>query len=142
MPNPATTADVEARWRPLSAQETINAQTFLDDAWRMLRRHFTQLGINLDELIDTDNELPAEERTLQAEVVRVLVAAVLRTMKNPDGLSQESIDDYTYKRDEAVAAGLLYFTDDELDGLIPGSGEKGRAYMIDPLADYASRFDS
>lgn len=134
MPNPATTADVEARWRPLSAQETTNAETFLDDAWVMLRRHFDRLGVDIETLVTDDEDL-------ESDLVRVMVTAVLRVLKNPDGLTQESVDDYTYRRDEAVSAGLLYFSDDELDGLVPGSGKSGRAYMVDPLSDYAARFE-
>lgn len=141
MPNPATTADVIARWRPLSAQETINGETFLADAWVILRRHFTRLGVDIEALIATDDALPVDERTVKADVVRVIVTAVLRVMKNPDGLAQESIDDYTYKRDEATSAGLLYFTDDELDGLVPGSGATGRAFMVDPLANWAAQWE-
>ena len=133
MANPATTADVVSRWRTLSAQETTNAQTFLDDAWVMLRRHFTALGVDIEALITADADL-------EEDVVRVIVTAVLRVMKNPDGLAQESIDDYTYRRDEASAAGLLYFTDPELDGLVPGSGVTGRAFMVDPLADWAAQW--
>lgn len=139
MPNPATTADIESRWRPLSAQEDINAQTFLDDAWVMLKRRMTLLGVDIEALIATDDALPEDERTLSADVVRVLATAVLRVMKNPDGKSRESIDDYSWARSEATASGLLYFADDELDGLVPGSGGEGRAYMIDPLADYEAR---
>lgn len=133
MPNPATTADVVARWRPLSAQETTNAQTFLDDAWVMLKRRMAVEGVDIEAEIAGDADL-------EADVVRVLATAVLRVMKNPDGKSRESIDDYSWSRDEAVSAGLLYFTDDELDGLIPGSGEKGRAFMIDPLATWADQW--
>lgn len=133
MPNPAAIGDVEARWRPLSTLEAINAETFLDDAWVMLRRHFTSLDVDVETAIATDADL-------SADVIRVMVTAVLRVMKNPDGLSQESVDDYTYKRDEATSAGLLYFSDDELDGLVPGSGVKGRAFMIDPLADWAAQW--
>lgn len=136
MSNPATTADVVARWRPLSAQETTNAQTFLDDAWVMLKRRMELLGVtDFEDRIDADADFAAE-------VIRILATAVLRVMKNPDGKSRESIDDYSWSRDEAVSSGLLYFTDDELDALVPGSGGDGRAYMIDPLADYATRFDS
>lgn len=141
MANPAVVPDVVIRWRELSTQEDINAQTFLDDAWVMLRRHLTVLGVDIEALIAADDLLPADERTLRAAVVRVIVTAVLRVMKNPDGLQQESIDDYTYKRDEAVSAGLLYFGDDELDGLIPGSGGTGRAFMIDPLAAWAAQWE-
>lgn len=134
MANPAFTPDIEARWRPLSAQETINAQTFLDDAWVMFRRHFDLLGVDVEASIAADTDLAAD-------VVRVLVTAVLRVMKNPDGLSQESIDDYTYRRDEATSAGLLYFTADELDGLVPGSSVAGRAFMVDPLANWSAQWE-
>lgn len=133
MPNPATSADIEDRWRPLSAQETTNADTFLDDAWVMLKRHFTDLSVDIEAEIAADADL-------RADVVRVEATAVLRVLKNPDGLAQESVDDYTYKRDEAVASGLLYFSDDELDGLVPGSGVKGRAFMVDPLAGWADQW--
>jgi hypothetical protein len=101
----------------------------------MLRRHFTRLGVDLEAEVATDSDL-------SDDVVRVEVAAVLRVMKNPDGKRSESIDDYTWTLDQAVSAGLLYFTTDELDGLLPGSAIRGRAFMVDPLADYATRFDS
>jgi hypothetical protein len=123
MANPATTADLESRWRPLVGQEVTNGQTFLDDAWGMLKRR-----------IPTIETLIADDVDLEAEVVRVLATAVLRVMKNPDGKRSESIDDYRWERDEALAAGVLYFTDDELADLLPGSGERGRAFVIDPLA--------
>jgi hypothetical protein len=131
--NPATVADVVSRWRPLSAQETTNAETFLADAWVMLKRRMAVEGVDIEAQIAADDDL-------RADVVRVLATAVLRVMKNPDGKSRESIDDYSWQRDEATSAGLLYFTDDELDGLIPGSGEKGRAFMIDPLATWAAQW--
>lgn len=140
MANPATVADVTARWRSLSAQETTNATTFLEDAWVMLRRRMSLLTVDIEALIATDEALPVAERTLKADVVRVLATAVLRVMKNPDGKARESIDDYSWSLHEAVSAGLLYFLDDELDGLVPGSGAEGKAYMVDPLANYAARF--
>lgn len=130
MANPASIADLVSRWRPLSAQETTNGQTFLDDAWRMLKRAVEKAGGDLETLIAADTT-----GDLQAEAVRVMATAVLRVMKNPDGKRQESIDDYSWQRDEAVSSGLLYFADDELDSLVPGSGvAAGRAYMIDPFA--------
>lgn len=124
MANPATTADLVSRWRPLTAQETVNGETFLADAWGMLKRR-----------IDDLDALVAADADLSAEVVRVMATAVLRVMKNPDGKRQESVDDYSWQRDQAVSAGLLYFTDDELEELVPGTGVKGRAYTIDPLAN-------
>lgn len=124
MTNPATTADLESRWRTLTAQEEINGATFLEDAWGMLRRKIPTLA-----------DLVAADADLAAEVVRVMATAVIRVMKNPDGKRSESVDDYTWERDQAMSAGLLYFSDDELEDLSPGVGSKGRAFSVDLLAD-------
>ena len=122
MTNPATTSDLEARWRPLSDQEQTNGETFLDDAWRMLRRRYSDL--EADILADED---------LEAEVVRILCSAVLRVMKNPDGKRQESIDDYSWTRDQALSAGLLYFTSDELAAISDDVAESGSAFSFSLL---------
>jgi hypothetical protein len=129
MANPATTADLVSRWRTLSAQETTNGTTFLTDAWRILKRRYNAM----DDDADLDAEI-ATDADLSAEVVRVLATAVLRVMKNPDGKRQESIDDYSWQRDQAVSAGLLYISDDEFSDLIPEASGPGGAFMIDPLA--------
>lgn len=129
MANPATTADLVSRWRTLSAQETTNGQTFLDDAWRMLKRAVLRINEDIEDLIVADTTGDLED-----EVIRVLATAVLRVMKNPDGKAREAIDDYSWARDEAVSAGLLYISDAELDGLVPGTGTTGRAYSLDPFA--------
>lgn len=134
MPNPATSDDVVARWRPLSAEETTVANTLLEDAWVMLKRHATRREVDLEEAIIIDADL-------KDDVVRVLATAVLRVLKNPEGKSQESIDDYSYTRNSGVAGGALEFTDVELDDLLPGLAESGRAFTYDPLANYAARFE-
>ena len=134
MPNPATSADVVARWRPLSTEETSVATTLLNDAWVMLKRHATRRSVDIEDDITTDTDL-------RSEVVRILATAVLRVLKNPEGKTQESIDDYSYTRNGDVAGGSLGFTDDELDDLLPGLGETGRAFTYDPLANYAARFE-
>lgn len=124
MTNPATTADLVLRWRPLSAQETTNGQTFLDDAWRMLRRKVT--GLEASIAADTTGDL-------SAECVRVMATAALRVMKNPDGKSQEAVDDYSWQRDQAVSSGLLYFTDEEIADLTPGGDLRRGAFSFDLL---------
>jgi hypothetical protein len=122
--NPANTGDLESRWRSLSDQEELNGETFLDDAWRMLRRRITT--IVADMAADTTGDL-------QAEVVRVMATAVLRVMMNPEGKRQEAIDDYSWTRDQAVSAGLLYFTDDELNALIADGGGPSGAFSFSLL---------
>lgn len=126
MANPATTADLVNRWRPLTAQETVNGQTFLDDAWRMLKRRLSTLEARI-----------ADDDDLREDVIRVLATAVLRVMKNPDGKRQESIDDYSWTRDQAVSAGLLYISEDDWADLDPGTGTSG-AFTITPYGAMGS----
>ncbi|MGH3996682.1 MAG: Gp19/Gp15/Gp42 family protein [Pseudonocardiaceae bacterium] len=134
MPNPATPADVAARWRPLTSAEDLVAATLLEDAWVMLKTHATRRGVDIEDQITTDVDL-------RASVIRVLATAVLRVLKNPEGKTQESIDDYAYTRSGDVAGGALGFTDDELGDLLPGLEETGRAFSVDLLGDYAARFE-
>lgn len=135
MPNPATYAAVAARWRPLSSEEQVLAATRLEDAWLMLRRRAKKRGVNdIDAAIAVDADL-------RADVIRVLATAVIRVFQNPNGLDREKTDDYEYERSEGASDGTLGFTDDELDELFPGIATAGRAFTIDPLADYAARFE-
>lgn len=129
MANPATVADIVNRWRPLSTQETTTATTLLEDAWVMLRRQLTQHGVDIDAEIASDPDL-------SRDTVRVLSSAVIRVLKNPDGKRQESIDDYSWTRDNAVSAGMLYFTDDELDDLAPGAGGSNGAFSVNLLTGW------
>lgn len=134
MPNPAATTDVAARWRPLSTEEDKVALTLLRDAWVKLKRHATRRGVDVEAAILADVDL-------KNDVIRVLATAVLRVLKNPDGFKQESLDDWSGTRNGDVASGTLEFTDDELDDLFPGLGSDGRAFMVDPLSNYAARFE-
>lgn len=135
MPNPATYADVASRWRPLSTEEQVLADTRLGDAWVMLKRRAEKRGVE-----DIDAALAADD-DLKADTVRVLATAVIRVFKNPDGLDREKTDDYEYERSDGSSDGSLGFTDDELDELFPGIGDDGRAFSIDMLGDYAARFE-
>lgn len=121
MSNPAQVQDLADRWRPLSSAEQINGATFLADAWGMaLTRR-----ASLDTDVTTDS-------VLRQEMIRVQCAAVLRVMRNPDGKRTESIDDYSWTRDQAVSAGLLYFTDDEWTAIC---GWRPRSFSIIPGCD-------
>ena len=110
----ATIADVEARWRTLSADEAATAATLITDASGMVRVRVPTI----------DDRLAAG--TLSAETVAGVVARmVLRVMRNPEGKVSESIDDYTYRRSDAVADGSLYLSDDELRLLRPPRARVG-----------------
>lgn len=129
MANPATPADIEDRWRPLSTQETTNAQTRLDDAWRMLRREMTQHGVDIEADMATDADL-------EAEAVRALADAVIRVLQNPEGhrSGSKSIDDASrsWTLDESRARGELYFTDAEIAALLGTDVSSTQAFSFQP----------
>lgn len=109
MANPASTTDLEDRWRPLVGQEVTNAETFLDDAWAMLLSRRPSLDADLDAgTVSTAN------------AIRVVSAMVLRVMKNPEGYDSETIDDYTYRRNAIISTGALHVTTEELADITPG----------------------
>ena len=109
MANPADISDIESRWRPLSAQEAVNATAFLSDAWAMLLGRRPSLDADITAgTVSTDN------------VTRVVCAMVLRVMKNPNGFASETIDDWSGTRDALIASGELRITSDELADVTPG----------------------
>lgn len=107
MDNPAQVSDLTARgW----TGDTNVGKTRLDEAWRALRREVPGLEAAI-----------AAETITEADVIDVLCAAVLRILRNPEGLEQESgqIDDYTESWRRADATMDLYFTSAELRRLSP-----------------------
>lgn len=119
MANPATVADIVARWRPLTAQETTNATAFLGDAWEELLSRRPNLEADI-----------AAETVTTANVVRVVVAMVLRILKNPDGWDQEAIDDWSGRRNALVADGVLRVTPDELAAITPGRATRRSVRLV------------
>lgn len=129
MPNQATAADVENRWRPLTDAERVIANTLLGDVWRMIARRIPDVDERMAD-VDTGADYTAD-------VVMVQANAVMRVLKNPDGNRSESIDDYSWTRDRTLSAGILYLTDDEWALLDGGTGVRG-AFTIDTTpAEYA-----
>ena len=119
MANPATVADIEARWRTLSTPESTNAQAFLEDAWALLLTRRPNLEADITAgTVRSDNAL------------RVVVAMVLRVLKNPDGKLEESIDDYRYRRDALVSSGALHVTSDELADITPGRARRRSVRLV------------
>lgn len=108
MPNPAVPADIEARWRPLTTQERLVAATYLDDAWWLLLARRPSLEADM-----------GAGTVLAGNVVSVLATMVRRVLLNPEGKSEESIDDYRYRRDALVSSGVLHVTEDELSAVTP-----------------------
>jgi hypothetical protein len=101
-------AEVSSRWRTLTAAEQTVATRLLDDAAAILLARVSTIPARV------------AAGTLNAALVkRVQAAMVQRVLSNPDGKRQESIDDYAWTRDNALSAGMLYATADEIAELLP-----------------------
>lgn len=131
MANPATIDDVEARWRSLTTAEAVTAQVLLDYAWAVIVSTVTDVEDRIDD------------ETLDAKIVTfVIVTAVMRVMKNPDGLRQHtvSLDDGSETRtwNNSTVTDALYFTPEELAQLATTS-ERAGAFTIRPYGEAPSR---
>ena len=122
MANPATTTDLEVRWRPLGPDEE-KAQALLDDAWEIVLRRVPDIEAGM-----------LEDSPTEGLVTAIVCQMVLRVLKNPDSLSEEQIDDYRYKTQGELAPGVLDLTEAELALLTDdtGSGIGDNAFTIGP----------
>lgn len=124
MANPAAISDVEARFRSLTPAELVNAEAYLDDAWWLLLGRLPNLEANMVAgLVSAGN------------VVRVVANMVVRILRNPDGKSEESIDDYRYRRDALLASGSLHVTPDELADLTPVAARRANSVRLVAYGD-------
>lgn len=120
----AIKADVETRLgRTLTAPEGLQVEAWLEDLEALVL-------VRVPDLADrVDSGLPSV-----AVVKSVFCSAVIRVLRNPEGLRQhtESIDDYSVTKtiDVTASAGSLYLSDDEWALLIPGT--TGDAFTIRP----------
>ena len=125
MPNPASVADLEVRWRPLTPQEQINADAFLSDAWALLTARRPTLDADM-----TVGTVSA------GNVIRVLTMMVKRVMLNPELKRSETIDDYSYTRADLISTGALTVTDEELADVTPrGSAAGSRVRSVRLVSD-------
>lgn len=127
----ATTADVEARWRPLSATELVMCAALLEDASAMIRAQFPNamfLDVALTRL--------------------ACVNMVLRVLKNPDGARSETIGPYTQTFGSQMAGALMVtaaetalLTPPSVSTSRPAGSIRLRAGLMSPTleADIASR---
>lgn len=116
----AAPIDVADQWRPLSDAEGVTATVLLGRVSALIRLRHPDMDARV-----------AADPDYATVVAGISVDAVLRVLRNPDGKVQESIDDYTYRRADAVSDGVLYVTDAEWALLTPGSVSNG-AFTIRP----------
>jgi hypothetical protein len=118
----AAVSDVEVRYgRTLSPSESAQVTAWIDD-----------LESEIHERIPTLDDLIASGTPSAGTVRRIVCAAVIRKLQNPEGLrtTTVAIDDYSTTKtvDSANSAGFLGLTDEEWGILLPGSS--GDAFTI------------
>lgn len=120
----ADVTDVSTVYGELSALQSAQVTAWLARLSAMVRLRFP----TIDARVTASTDLGVLMRG-------VLVDAVLRVLRNPDGKVSESIDDYTYRRSDTVADGSLYLTDAEwalLEPVTPGASPASGAFTIRP----------
>lgn len=113
--------DIVSRFRALDSGEEAVIETMIEDAEDIVQDAAAAAGI----------DAPATERGERA-YKRIVAAVVIRVLRNPEGYLTETLDDYTYRRDSAVSAGVLYVSDAEVEQLRPTARRRRGAFTIVP----------
>lgn len=107
--------------RPLSEKEETLTEGLLEQAWMWL----------LEDVPTLEERIGAGvERRLETQAGLVLVAAVTRVVRNPEGWRQVGLDDFQGTRDSVLSAGVLQFLPDELSRLQPRTAALPGAYSL------------
>lgn len=117
----ATVTDVSTRLgRPITdPNEVAQVQAWLDDVEAVILARIPTLPALITDGVPT-----------VATLVMVESNAVIRKIRNPEGYTSETIDDYTYRYNEQVRRGDIFLTDEEWALLTPGAS--GGAWTITP----------
>lgn len=122
----AAVADVERRMlRPLTDAETAFVPTALDDAFQQLLVRAPGLAAKLDD----ETGVP-EDDPIRLVTVATQCAMVKRVLSNPDGILEETTDDYTRRLDAALSSGQIAPTDLEIETLTISLGNPEGAFSV------------
>ena len=114
-------ADIVSRFRALDTDEQSVVKTMIEDAQDIVEDAAEAAGI-------PEPTTDRGERSFK----RIVAAVVIRVLRNPEGYLTETLDDYTYRRDSAVSAGVLYVSDAEVEQLRPAARRRRSAFTIVP----------
>lgn len=104
MSSPANVNDITARFpTPLTTAQGHLVQALLEDSYAILLASDPTIADRI-----------TGSAPLRALVIQVQAAMITRVLRNPDGKLEESVDDYSYRRDSSVSTGALYVSDAEL----------------------------
>lgn len=105
--SPVLVSDVQARFpRDLTADEVRVAEALLDDGWEQILARVPGVQSRLDS-----------GALRLGVVVGVLRQAVIPALLNPEGYLEESLDDWSGRRDSATSSGRLLLSDEDLASL-------------------------
>lgn len=125
----AVYGDLEARWRPLSADEQAQATVLLEDASTRIRLECTRAGVDADTDVDA------------AVTLMIACAMVKRAMisSGSEGIqSQMNVaGPFTQQQSFANPSGNLYLTKQERRDL--GLGQVAGMVNMGPEGDYVPR---
>lgn len=123
--NQAVLADVSRRMlRPLTDPETAFVPVALDDAFQQLLVRAPGLAAKLD-----DPAVPVGD-PIRLVTIATQCAMVKRVLANPDGVLEETTDDYTRRLDAALSSGQMQPTDLELETLTIAVGNPEGAFSV------------
>jgi hypothetical protein len=114
----ASVEDVEHTWRELVGNEPHTAGVLIERVSALISLRIPDIAARI-----------AEDPNLGILAGGVVVDAVLRVMRNPEGFTAETMGAYSYQRDSAGAG--LYLTDVEWSLLLPQVTASG-AFTIRP----------
>ena len=113
----ATQDDVESLWRALVGDEIVQVDGLLRYASTIVRSRVPSVDVRIDD------------GTLDPQIVADVVASmVIRALRNPTGVSQESIGPVSFSVSTLVAAGYLFLSDDEAALLAPSGLPGARGF--------------
>ena len=137
----ATVADLTARWRSLSDEESSLALTLLADASAVIRNRFPDIDTRV-----SDGDLSADMPMI------VAVNMVKRVLLNPSGVKQETTGPYSATFQFEVMAGYLVLSKNDEAMLAaspaaastPAKSIRVRAGLASPAFEYdqGDRYDT
>lgn len=134
--NQAVTVDVSRRMlRSLTDPETTFVPVALDDAFQQLLIRAPGLAAKLDDAA----VLP--EDPIRLVTVATQCAMVKRVLANPDGVLEETTDDYTRRLDAALSSGQMQPTDLELETLSIAVGNPEGAFTVRAMPERPAGWD-
>jgi hypothetical protein len=123
--NQAVLADVSRRMlRSLTALEDVFVPVALDDAFHQLLIRTPGLAAKLDDVTILADD------PIRLVTVATQAAMVKRVLANPDGILEETTDDYTRRLDAALSSGQIQPTDTELETLSIAVGNPEGAFGV------------